>query len=342
MKYRVGIVGSGFGGAVHAPAFKLHPQFEPVAIASPARAQAVASERGIPHAFASIEEMLAGVELDVIAVSSPPFDHHRSVLLALAAKKHVLCEKPFALSVAEAEEMVEALKRAGTVGAIAHEFRYASAETALKEMILNGHLQRLRGIEITRFGTELLADFHRPRSTWWFSSERGGGVGNSIMPHLVDLANWYAGRPPVKVTGFARTANPNRRDDAGEFTSDVADGVFALIDYGDGLVARVSADSTMSMNQSTIALHAEHRTVVASGEGLIDMKLFSVEPDEQDELELKPSPYQKYQSLAPNLPPFMSLLDDFAERLTSGAGDTPTFEDALQTQRVLAAAGYGS
>ena len=51
MTYRVGIVGSGFGGRVHAPAYTLHPQFEPVAIASPNNAQKVATERKIPHAF---------------------------------------------------------------------------------------------------------------------------------------------------------------------------------------------------------------------------------------------------------------------------------------------------
>ena len=342
MTYRVGIVGSSFGGVVHAPAFKLHPQFEVVAIASPTRAQSVATERSIPHAFASVEELLAGVEVDVIAVSSPPFDHHHSVLKALEAGKHVLCEKPFALSAEQAEEMVAARVRAGTAGAIAHEFRYAPAEAALKEMIVNGHLDRLREIELTRFGTELQADAKRPRSAWWFSRERGGGVGNSIMPHLVDLANWFAARPPAHVSGFSRTANPNRTDDEGAFASDVADGTFALIDYGDGLIARVSADSTASMNQSTIGLHAEHRTAVASGEFLIDMRLFSVEPDEQDELELLPSPYKKYESVAPNVPPFMSLLDDFAKRIETGGGNAPTFEDALQTQRVLKAIGYGT
>jgi hypothetical protein len=65
---RVGIVGSGFGGAVHAPAYALHPRFEVVAIASPTNAERVARERKIPHAFRSVGEMLAGVELDVVSV----------------------------------------------------------------------------------------------------------------------------------------------------------------------------------------------------------------------------------------------------------------------------------
>jgi predicted dehydrogenase len=342
MTYRVGIVGSGFGGAVHAPAYKLHPDFDVCAISSPTNAQRVADEREIPHAFDSLEKMLASVELDVVSVASPPFDHHTSVLTALGAGKHVLCEKPFALSVAEAEEMAAAAKRAGTVCAVAHEFRYTSAAAALKELIVNGHMPNLREIEITRFGGELKSDAQRPRSSWWFSRAKGGGIGNAFMPHLVDLASWLAGRTPGHFTGLSRTANPNRTDSQGAFTSDVADGTFAVLDYGEGLVARVTAEATVSINQATFALHSEGRTAVASGEFLLDMRMYMVEPEEQSELELAPSPYAKYGSAHPNLPPFLSLLDDFAATIATGKGSIPTFDEAVATQRVLAAIGYGS
>lgn len=342
MTYRVGIVGSGFGGTVHAPAFKLHPDFEVVAIASPRNAESVAKERGIPHAFASTEAMLAGVDLDVVSISTPPFDHHGSVLAALGAGKHVLCEKPFALSVGEAEELVAAASKSGTATAIAHEFRYCSAPAALKEMIENGHANELREIEVTVFLNVLRAETLRPRSPWWFSAAKGGGLGNAVMPHAIDLANWLANRAPIRMTGFSRTANPHRRDEAGTFASDVADGCFALLDYGDGLIARVTVDGTTSLSQSTIALHTEHRTAVASGPFFTDMHLFSVEPEEQSELELAPSPYAKYESVAPNVPPFMSLLDDFSKRIAGSPSTAPTFADAVMTQRVLAAIGYGA
>jgi predicted dehydrogenase len=80
---RVGVVGSGFGGAVHVPAFRAQGRFEVVAIASPSRAADVARERKVPHAFASAHEMLDAVDLDVVSVASPPFDHLASVLAAL-------------------------------------------------------------------------------------------------------------------------------------------------------------------------------------------------------------------------------------------------------------------
>ena len=95
------------------------------------------------------------------------------------------------------------------------------------------------------------------------------------------------------------------------------------------------------MNQVTVGLHAEGRTAVASGEWLTAMRLFAVEPDEQSELELKPSPYEKFASIHANVPPFLALLDDYAKRIESNDGHAPTFAEALATQRVLFACGYG-
>jgi predicted dehydrogenase len=339
---RVGIVGSGFGGAVHAPAYALHPRFEVVAIASPSSAERVARERKIPHAFASVEEMLAGVELDVVSVASPPFDHHRSVLAALAAGKHVLCEKPFALNVAQAEEMCAAGERAGTACALAFEFRYVPAVVALKELIDNGYAGALREIEVARMSRDLLERNTSRGPSWWFSREQGGGVANATMPHFFDLANHLAGRPPRTTAGFLRTANPRRVGPDGEpFTSDVADGAFAYVDYGDGVVARCSSDSTTVVESTTVAVHGETRSAVANGTFFGDLRVFALAEDEQDELEIAPSPYEKHAVVAGNLPFFLPLLEAFAERIDLGRTGVPSFADGLAAQRQLEAIGYG-
>ncbi|HEY0798150.1 MAG TPA: Gfo/Idh/MocA family oxidoreductase, partial [Candidatus Baltobacteraceae bacterium] len=143
-RLRVGVVGSGFGATVHVPAFQAHPRFEVVAIASPSRANAIAAERGIAHSFPSCAQMVAGVELDVVSIASPPVHHHEDVLAALARGKHVLCEKPFALNLTQAEELYAAAQRAGTVCALAFEFRYLPERIATRELISNGHLGPLR------------------------------------------------------------------------------------------------------------------------------------------------------------------------------------------------------
>jgi len=343
MTYRVGIVGSGFGGRVHAPAYTLHPQFEPVAIASPNNAQKVATERKIPHAFTSLDAMLAamGSDIDVISISSPPFEHFAAVMTAVAAGKHILCEKPAGIRLAEVEEMTAAVERAGVANAIAFEYRYGSALQAVKELIANGHLPKLRQIEVSRFGTEMRADNARPPSSWWYDKTKGGGLANAFMPHIVDLALWLGGGPAQSSCGFLRTANPTRTTPDGKtYASDVSDGCYALADLGDGLAARMTVDGTLSIDQSTIAVHAEGRTAVASGPALTDLNLFVVDGDESSEYELKPLKYAKYANVFYSVPHFMALLDDFAVRIATGGGTCPTFADGLAAQRVLNAIGF--
>jgi predicted dehydrogenase len=344
MTYRVGIVGSGFGGAVHAPAFALHPLFEPLAIASPNRAQAVAAERNIPHAFPSLEAMLEGIgdRLDVISIASPPHEHLAAVLAAAAAGKHILCEKPVSIRLADAERMSAAVESAGVHAAVAFEHRYHSAPQALKELVVNGHVPQLREIEVTRFGTEMRVESKRPPSSWWYDRTKGGGLANAFMPHIIDMALWLGDhRPATFASGFLRTANALRSaPDGSTYPSDVSDGVFALADLGDGIAARMTVDGTISMNQSTIALHGESRTAVASGPAFTDMTLFVVDADDSSEYELKPNIYAKYAPVNGSVPAFMRLLDDFAVLLATGGGPCPTFANGLAVQRILSTIGY--
>ena len=335
----MGIVGSGFGGLVHAPAYAAHNGFELVAIASPNRAEHVAAERKIPHAFPSLHAMLEGVELDAVSISSPPFDHHDAVMLALARGKHVLCEKPLARTVAEAEAMVAAAKRTGTVCGISFEFRFDASRQALKELVVNNHLGPLREIEFTHLWTMLRRDTDRKRG-WWFEHARGGGIIQAIGSHMIDAVTWLAGRPPRSYTGFSRTANAQRRDDKGAFTSDVADGMFAVLDYGDGLAGRITLDGTNVVNSSTLAVFGEDRTAVATGEGLAWSKLFTIDADESSELELAGSPYDYLKAVQPNIPLFALLLDQFAAAIAGKPNTLPTFDDGLLVQRVMAALGY--
>jgi len=338
-KLRVGVVGSSFGGSVHVPAFQAQGGFEVVALASPARAAEVARQRNVPHAFASLADMLANVELDVLSVASPPFDHHPAVLAALERGLHVLCEKPFALNVAQAREMTDAARAAGTVCALAHEFRYTPSRQATKELIDNGHLGPLRALEVTVFSTMLGEDVERPNS-WWFERARGGGLTGAYLSHLVDMATWLAGRAPLRAAGFERTAIPERRAAGTTFRSDVADGAFATIDYGDGLIATVTADATRAVDAVTLAAHGATRTVVTGGTNPLELTTFVVDRDETSELELAPQAHANLAAAHANLPSFVTLLDAFADAIAGRPASLPTFEDGLSTQRVLETVGY--
>jgi len=345
---RVGIVGAGFGASTHLPALRAHERFEVVALASPNRASAIAAEQKVAQSFDSAATMLAGSELDAVVVASPPFSHHADVLAALRAGKHVLCEKPFALDVAQAEEMLAAAKQAGTACGVAHEFRFLPQRIALAELLANGHLAQLREIEYTHLMRFLRTDGRRARG-WWFERARGGGLAGAILSHAIDAANALVGEAPRRAIGLLRTANPSRRDDRGEFVSDVDDGAFALLEYRDGIVARLSIDGTAAVESLTLALHAEGRTAVTSGASLAEQRLFSVDDDETNELDCAPSRYARFGSINGNVPPMMELYDAWLARIDAlGASQTPatamplpSFSDALATQHVLAAVGYG-
>ena len=339
--YRVGIVGGGFGVKAHLPALLAHPRFDVVALASPHSTQAVAQARGIPHAFTSCADMVAGCELDAVVVASPPFAHEDDVLAALAAGKHVLCEKPFALNVAQAQRMLDASTAARTACGVSHEFRWIPQRMAIKELVANGHLDPLREIEFTHLMRgRRLAD---PRERGWlFERSAGGGISGALLSHVIDGATWIAGRPPVQSTGFSRVANPMRTDDRGSFTVDADDGAFALVDYGRGLVGRLSVDGTTGVEQATVAVHGEDRTAVATGTDIADVRLFAIDDDEQSELECKPSPYAKLESLGGNVPLLCELYDEWVKQIETGTSDLPTFQEAVETQRVLAAVGYSS
>lgn len=340
-RIRIGIVGAGFGSRSHLPALLAHPAFEVVALASPSSAAAIAKERGIPHAFRSCDEMVNGGDLDAVTVASPPFAHRDDVLAALGAGRHVLCEKPFALDVTQAQEMLEASRRAGTACGVAHEFRWVPARQAIKELIVNGHLRPLREIEITQLTDFLRLQGDRARG-WWFERSRGGGIAGALLSHIVDTSNWFAGRPPVRSVGMLRTANPARHDARGAFRSDVDDGAFALLDYGDGLVARLCADAATAQSAVTVAVHGENRTAVESGSNFIQTTLYSVDADETAELQCRPSPYARFAAVGQSIPLLMELYDQFAAAIAGKPNQLPTFAEAVETQKVLASVGYGN
>ncbi|MBV9149839.1 MAG: hypothetical protein JO024_08230, partial [Candidatus Eremiobacteraeota bacterium] len=101
-----------------------------------------------------------------------------------------------------------------------------------------------------------------------------------------------------------------------------------------------SADATCAVSSVTIAAHAENRTAVASGADMIENHLFSVDDDETSELQCAPMKYARFESVHPNVPLVMELLDELVKQIETGSSALPTFEDAFQTQRVLESIGY--
>ena len=123
---KVGIVGTGFVGDIHHAAFKGWVRdAEVVAVASPHNAAKFAEERGIPNAYGDYREMLKDKEIDVIDIGIPNDLHCQVVVDAAKAGKHVIIEKPLCVTLEEADEMIEACKKAGVLLMYAEELLFA-------------------------------------------------------------------------------------------------------------------------------------------------------------------------------------------------------------------------
>ncbi|HEV7216440.1 MAG TPA: Gfo/Idh/MocA family oxidoreductase, partial [Chloroflexota bacterium] len=135
-KLRVGIAGTGgIARSVHIPGFqRLADRVELVSAFDIAaeRVAATAKEFGIPHVFTDFEQMLAGPELDAVAICTPPNAHVPLTVQALQRGLHVLCEKPAALTAMGAVEMVRAAQQADRILMIGFQHRFTRAEKALK------------------------------------------------------------------------------------------------------------------------------------------------------------------------------------------------------------------
>ncbi|NER83432.1 MAG: Gfo/Idh/MocA family oxidoreductase, partial [Leptolyngbya sp. SIO1D8] len=103
----IAVLGTGFGQKVHIPGFQVHHRTQVVAVyhRDAETAQAIAAKHGIPHACSTLAEVLALSEVDAVSIATPPFLHLSMATEVLQAGKHILLEKPTALSVEEARQI---------------------------------------------------------------------------------------------------------------------------------------------------------------------------------------------------------------------------------------------
>ena len=119
-KVKVGIIGSQFQADIQAESFRIMPhEAEVVAVASPTpgNAAALAKKHGIPRVFTDYREMLKERDIELVSICAPNSLHAQMTKDIAAAGKHIVCEKPLAMTIAEGEEMIEAAKRHGVLSA---------------------------------------------------------------------------------------------------------------------------------------------------------------------------------------------------------------------------------
>ena len=199
-KLRMGVVGMGMGKG-HALGFQAHPGAELTALCDidEEKLRMVGDELGVDERYTDAADMFANAGLDAVGIAVPNKLHAPLTIAALGQGLHVLCEKPMAMSVAEAESMNEAAARAGRNLMIDFSHRFTESAVALKRQVDAG----------------AVGDIYYGRTTWhrrrgvpgfggWFGIEElsGGGPLVDLGVHMIDLAMWFMGYPePVAVSG---------------------------------------------------------------------------------------------------------------------------------------------
>jgi predicted dehydrogenase len=321
---RVGVIGTGFGATVHVPAFTASEHFEVVAIVSRRRANAerIAREAGIGWFSDDYRAMLSQVELDAVSVAAPGGLHHEIVLAAAGAQRHILCEKPFATSVAEGREMLQAVREAGVGHAINHEFRMIPARQAFKRMVEEGFLG-------TTFDVRGLLDMGMLLNpsrgwSWWSDRAQYGGMMQAMSSHLIDFLLWTFGDID-SLSGRVDTFIRSRKAEDGsvrDVTSD--DQNAALLRFASGATGLLHVSGVSRAQRSLVEAHG------SAGSLSIDSNKLSraTEPGKFEPVEVAES-----QGPAQLMTAYLSHV----ARVFRGEPDpiVATFEQGLRVQAVM-------
>lgn len=221
---RIGVVGAGaIAQVAHLPALARIRGAQLAALCDNdgPKARALAERFGIPDVVTDIEDLLALEELDAVVISTPNHLHEPHVLSALAAKVHVLCERPLALSARGVERILNAAARADRKVAVANNHRFRSDVQALSSFLRGGELGKLLGVRAGHYQPR-----RRPEGWRFRRAEAGGGAFIEHGLPLLDLALWLADFPdPVRVSAHM---------ERGRGASAVEDSLVALIECAQG------------------------------------------------------------------------------------------------------------
>ncbi|HUT24275.1 MAG TPA: Gfo/Idh/MocA family oxidoreductase, partial [Sumerlaeia bacterium] len=237
---RIGVIGLGIGRH-HAASYRQHPCAEIVAVADTdkKRLEEVGESLGVAKRYVSGEEMLKAEDLDVVTVATPNKFHAPLTVAALKAGCHVLCEKPMAMTAAEARRMLQASRKARRRLMINFSYRFTEQSWALKKQVDTG----------------ILGDVYFARTVWhrrrgmpgfggWFGQKAlsGGGPLIDLGVHRLDLALWLMGYPkPVWVMGSAYDPIASAAAKRARKKFDVEDLAVGMVKFDNGATLEVEA-----------------------------------------------------------------------------------------------------
>ena len=356
---RIGMIGYGFMGRAHSNAYNRVSNFfktehQPVLQAVCARDKEKAQDFADTWGYASVEtdwkELLKRDDIDAVDICTPNNLHKEISIAAAEAGKMILCEKPLAMDVAEGEEMVAAVEKAGVPNMVWYNYRRVPAVTLAKNLIDEGRLGR-----IFHFRAQFLQDWtisddlpQGGQALWRLDAgAAGSGVTGDLLAHCIDTAVWLNG-PITKVTAMTETFIKERThtatgkkepvgiDDACAFMARFANGSLAIFEstrYARGHKALYTFEINGEKASIAWDLHDLHRMEYFdhADEGMLrGWKNIHVTDGDH--------PYMSHWWV-PGLQigyehTFVHQVADFLEGLDKGESVAPTFADALVTQRI--------
>jgi predicted dehydrogenase len=368
----VGMVGYAFMGAAHSQAWRNAPRFfdlplgvrmSAVAGRDEAKVAAAAAQLGWDSTETSWQALVERDDIDLVDVCTPGDTHAEIAIAALEAGKHVLCEKPLANTVEEAEAMVAAAEKAGAAGVrsmVGFTYRRVPAIGLARRLVAEGRIGTIHHVR-AQYLQDWIVDPEAPLSWRLDKSKAGSGALGDIGAHIVDLTQFITGDtiatvtgrletfvkerplPAENHTGLSGTAGTDRGpvtvDDAAAFLARFrggALGVFEATRFANGRKNAIRIE--VNGSRGSLAFDFEDMNVLHFFDGDDDSttggfrRILATEPDH---------PY-----VAAWWPPghllgyehgFTHQVVDLVSDIARGVDPTPTFADGLQVQRVLAA-----
>ncbi len=345
-KVGIGMIGTGFARRVQIPAFLSCEGAAVLSVASRRleNAQLTADEFGIGHLTNDWRDTILHPEVDLVCITTPPNLHREMALFAIEHGKHILCEKPMAMNVAEAEELTLAAEAGGIFACIDHELRFQPGRLIAHRMLREWAIGKVRHAK---------AIFHAPHRgdpavawDWWSDAAVGGGALGAIGSHCIDSLQWLLGSDISSVYCQLQTHIRHRADESGTerlVTSDDESNLivrFADGDLTDNATGTISVSMTEGPHyRNAIELHGTDGAMRIEHLG----ELFITRPGESEWTAVEVA----LGTPMPGMPDtgFARAFLEFAPRIIDALrrGDTTveyaaTFGDGVRIQRVLDAA----
>lgn len=346
-KVGIGIIGTGFARTVQIPCFLECKDAEIISVASGQieNAEKTAKEFGITHFTDNWRETVEHEDVNLVCITTPPDTHYEMALAAIELGKHVLCEKPMAMNVKEAEEMTEKAKEKGVLALIDHELRFQSGRQKAYKMLRDGEIGKIRHAKYN-FRNASRGNPDLP-FTWWSTAKHGGGALGAIASHMIDSFQWFLDTKVSQVFCQLQTHIKERRDEkTGEIHKVTSDDECNLIlrfaenDLTEDATGLVSTSLVEYPNyQNVLEFFGTEGAIRIDFRGELEI----AKKDEKDwtkiDIDLGKSPKGIFDSGFPS--GFMAFAPKIIKAIKNKESEikyAATFEDGLKVQKILDAA----